>query len=112
MSQHNQANIGMTFFLAILSIGLIIASLNKQATDNKSDEELKKEIVESVRAEFSEQNVQGLPDGYSDYNSLSAMKRITLVEGFYSSTPTGVVKDGQVANRIILQNGSLSKAYI
>jgi hypothetical protein len=111
-----KASMGITIFVFLLAIILLVLSIYQQNKSNKQKDELSKEITDKVTQNVTDvikdKVNQPLPAELADYQSLTGLKKLPLVENFNSWTPDKKLEDDKIRKVIVLDNGKLAKGYI
>jgi len=117
--KNKQANLGITIFFFLVAVLLIGFSVKQQLNSERKEEELTKRISEQVTKEVVTKVEQTLaeqtlskPSEFPDFDSLSRLKKLLIVEDFESWTPEANVKDDKIKKVIVVEKGTLAKGYI
>lgn len=107
-SKETLANLVFSTALVFLALATLFFSTRQK----RSDEQLKKEITESVAKEVSEVVDSKSSSDYPDYDSLQRIKKLTIVNNFESWTPHSDLEDSKIKTAIIVEKGKLTKGYV
>lgn len=125
----DKPHIGVTIFFFLLTIILVGFAFWQQSTLDQQKEQLSKEISAQVTNNISQQVTAGvsqqITEGFvkitdnfqqkpelSDYNSLPSLKRLNILSNFETWTPNAVMDVNKTKKVIVLDKGSLAKAYL
>ncbi len=114
MSENKKSNIGVSIFLFLIAITLIGFSLKRQFDLEKTNEELSEKISQQVSQEVVKKvdEATSKPSDFPDFNSLSRLQRLIVVDNFKSWTPETKLQEDKIKKVIVLDRGSLSKGYV
>ena len=116
--QNESGNLGVTIFLFLLAIVLLIFSIRQQFDSKEKQDQLVKDISEKVTDNISKEVANIVTEEnkksseFPDYNSLSDLKKLNIISDFESWTPDTKVFDEKVKKVIVIDKGKIGKGYI
>jgi len=109
-NQKKNANIGVSVFLFLLALVLLGFSFFRQHQLSNLDKDMSQKISQEVTKEVGK--ILPQTSNFPDFDSLIDLKKLKVVDNFQSWTPEAQVNEDKTQKTIILDKGTLAKAYV
>lgn len=108
MVNNKKTSLGTSMVMAVLAIVVLGISI-KQQLDLKNNQNTQ---IQEIKKQVNELKGLSNPSNFSDYESLSSLKKVIIASNFSSWSPSSTLDDGMIKRAVILDKGQLSKGYI
>lgn len=99
-----------SYLIVIISMILMVYSFVKQIEITNKEKTIPQQVQEQVKVAIEETTNKA--SEFPDYSSLKGLNKLILRENFVSWTPRAQKDPSKIVETIIIDKGSLAKAYI